>query len=70
MTIMRCPACGMATVKVAGRVSRRRPTRCEHCGEPMVDDEQLTRSGSDDLELRVRERLYGRRGLGQRPVRR
>jgi hypothetical protein len=68
MTIMRCPACGMATVRGAGRGRRRSPSRCEHCGEPIVDGEQLSRSGDEDLELRVRERLYGRRGLGRRPV--
>jgi hypothetical protein len=62
MTITRCPACGMAAVAVAGQ---RTPSRCEHCGQ-RLEGEHLTRSDSETLELLVRERLYGRRGLGRR----
>jgi hypothetical protein len=66
MTITRCPACGMATVAVADHGSS---AQCEHCGQRLDEVERPNRTGSDSIEDRVRERLYGRRGLGRRPVR-
>jgi hypothetical protein len=66
MTISRCPACGMVTVAVT---DHRSPSRCEHCGHHLDEDEP-SRTGSESLETRVRERLYGRHGLGRRPLRR
>jgi hypothetical protein len=57
----------MVTVAVA---DHRSPSRCEHCGHHLDEVERPSRTGADSLETRVRERLYGRHGLGRRPLRR
>ncbi|GIK78262.1 MAG: hypothetical protein BroJett022_19520 [Actinomycetes bacterium] len=57
----------MVTVAVA---DERSPSRCEHCGHHLDESAPASRTGSGSIESRVRERLYGRQGLGRRLVRR
>jgi len=62
LSIVRCPACGKATVAVGTRKS---PVSCSRCGAPMPSEESLARADSETLEHKVREQLYGPHGLSR-----